>query len=65
MKDPRPSDNQAAQDYVKRIKNPNKRQYAGAYLGYRLGILDHRPEPEGISYMAAQAVRMNLDCILG
>lgn len=65
MKDPRPSDNRAAERYVKRIKNPNKRQYAAAYLGYRLGLLEHMPATIQISYMAAQAVRMRLDCILG
>lgn len=65
MNDPRPNDTRAAQDYVKHIRNPHKRQYAGAYLGWRLGLLEHQPEPRRLSYMAAQAVRMHLNIIVG
>ena len=53
-----------ANNYIKRIRNKAKQQYAAAYLGYKCGLLDHEPEGN-LSYMAAQAVRWNIADILG
>jgi hypothetical protein len=51
-----------ARDYVKRIRNAAKRQYAGRYLDYLMG---NAPEPDReCSYMAAQAVRFDLHAIM-
>lgn len=61
----------AAEKYIRGIRNAAKQAYARDYYRW---ILDGRPEslnsgngPEwdraALSYMAAQAVRMNLDCI--
>jgi len=49
---------------ARRIRNAQKREYAHAYLSYILA--DKRgkePEYGTLSYMAAQAVRMQLDSI--
>jgi hypothetical protein len=47
--------------YVKAIRNPAKKSYAMAYLAWQR---DQRPEPDwqdyGLSYMGAQAVRLQL-----
>ena len=56
MISPRPT---AAWGYIRRIKNPSKRKYAEAYLDYCDGN-GAEPDDAGISYMAAQAVRMQL-----
>jgi hypothetical protein len=55
--------------YVRRIRNAQKRSYADAYARYLLG---ERDEPTrvivqseaGLSYMAAQAVRLELHDML-
>jgi hypothetical protein len=48
-----------ARSYVKRIRNPEKRRYAQAYLAYLTG----GPKPDTadyrLSYMGAQAVRLD------
>jgi hypothetical protein len=48
--------------YIRRIRNPLKRAYAQAYWKW-LASGQQGPEPErdpSLSYMAAQAVRMEL-----
>jgi len=58
----------AANSYIKRITNPGKKTYAQHYRDYLLG---KGPQPDSsaadatLSYMAAQAVRMELTKILG
>lgn len=55
--------NQPAERYIAQLRNEKKAQYARAYFTW-LCINDHQqgpPEPpEGLSTMAAQAVRMTL-----
>ncbi len=47
--------------YVRRIKNDAKRSYAEAYLAWlRGGEIGDSPEYTDLSYMVAQAVRMQL-----
>lgn len=58
----------AADTYIRRIRNTSKRAYAREYW-YWLVFNDGRPaeaEPKrgNLSYMAAQAVRMDLSSIL-
>ena len=57
--------------YIGHIRNAAKKEYATKYAAYakseRLSISKGvfvRPEYPGLSYMAAQAVRMNIDEIL-
>ena len=54
----------AAQRYIRRIRNLRKRHYANVYLDHLLGILPEEPDWGDLSYMAAQAVRMDLSAIL-
>ena len=50
--------------YARRIRNPKKRAYAMSYLESWLRHESTGPElPEGLSYMAAQAVRIELDML--
>lgn len=58
-----PEQTKRAFDYVKRIRNARKREYASAYL---LARMDGKPEPPrgDVSAMAAQAVRMAIDQII-
>lgn len=56
-----------AQDYIAKIRNPYKRDYARYYLAFREGEIRERElESEGgmISAMARQAVRVRVDRIL-
>lgn len=47
--------------YINRIRNQKKKTYAQEYLEWlRVGDDDAPDPPEGLSYMAAQAVRMNV-----
>ena len=57
----------AAQRYIKGIRNAGKRAYALAYWRWLTGRTGKEPDFQGadISYMAAQAVRLNLDQIIG
>jgi len=55
----------AAQTYVRRIKNALKRDYAQAYLNFLRGDASEPFVPTKLSVMAAQAVRMHLNVILG
>lgn len=50
---------EAAYRYIAKIRNPAKKEYAHAYLGYCQG---QRTEPErgSLSFMGAQAVRIAL-----
>ncbi|KKM82208.1 hypothetical protein LCGC14_1321930 [marine sediment metagenome] len=51
-----------ARRYVNRLRNNNKREYAALYLFWLVfNPADDPPHiPHGLSYMAAQAVRMKL-----
>ena len=54
----------AAWRYVPGIRNPDKREYGIRYLEtLKRDCCD--PDPDGISHMAAQAVRMRLHEICG
>ena len=48
-----------AQKYIRRIRNTNKRIYAQRFWDYLNGYMPIEPS-HGLSYMAAQAVRMEL-----
>jgi len=48
------------QKYIKRIRNPQKRVYAYEYAMYTLHGGQVEPARGSLSYMAAQAVRMEL-----
>jgi hypothetical protein len=55
-----------AAKYVYAIRNVHKRQYAREYALWCESKRDEDPErPAELSYLAAQAVRMNLDAIYG
>ena len=51
--------------YIRKIKNPSKKQYATEYYNWlKNGKRGEEPDYtdyKSLSYMAAQAVRMNLD----
>ena len=49
-----------AKKYVSRIKNKAKREYAEKYLNYLSGKGEEPEEDKGLSFMARQAVRMQL-----
>jgi hypothetical protein len=52
--------NKRIQTYINRIRNPHKLEYARVYLAYLRNPVGESPDYPGLSYMAAQAVRMNL-----
>ena len=55
-----------ARAYVNKIRNERKRWYAAAVMSYMLRWTQTRPaSPDGLSVMAAQAVRMELASIIG
>ena len=50
--------------YISRIKNGEKKRYAMRYLDYKEGAQTNPPHHDNtLSYMAAQAVRMNIDIL--
>jgi hypothetical protein len=54
--------NQDAANYIKQIRNITKRTYAQTFHGWMLGgcrTVEPR-RPDGLSHMAAQAVRLTL-----
>lgn len=52
--------------YAYSCRNLAKRAYALAYIGWILtGRKGDAPEPDGLSAMAAQAVRMNVESMPG
>ena len=51
---------QSALAYVKAIRNPRKREYALQLLGSTFEGMPEPTRPQGLSLMAAQAVRMQL-----
>ena len=54
-----------AEVYCRRIRNVTKRIYAGKYMQFLLsGKAGIEPEWRPLSYMAAQAARMNLRDLL-
>jgi hypothetical protein len=55
----------AAAAYVRRIRNVQKRAYAAQYLAWFTGQRSQDPNAEGISYIAAQAVRMEIARLIG
>lgn len=50
--------------YVKRIRNAAKRQYAYSYALYALRYKAELPAPDGLTSMGAQAVRLAIKDIL-
>jgi hypothetical protein len=50
----------ALNDYVKRIRNPYKKDYASEYAHFAITGGAEPPDRGPLSYMAAQAVRMNI-----
>lgn len=50
--------------YILSIRNERKRQFAAGYYGFKVGLLNHAPQTDGLTLMAAQAVRMNIEDIL-
>ena len=48
--------------YIRRIRHQPKRQYAEQYLAYITGQIPTAPIYHG-SYMAAQGVRLRLECL--
>jgi hypothetical protein len=48
------------EQYVRTMRKPEKKRYAIAYFRYLRGLESESPEYEGKSYMAAQAIRMEL-----
>jgi hypothetical protein len=49
--------------YIKRIRDANRKAYATAFWAWiQAGEQGSEPERNGLSYMAAQAVRTNLYC---
>ncbi len=54
-----------AHGYVRRIRNKQKKQYAAEYLSFLRGYGPEPELPKDLSYMGAQAARMNLEDILG
>ena len=57
--------NKEAESYIQKIHNATKKQYAWLWYDYRLGIREIPEVPRGLTYMAAQAVRMQIDEMLG
>ena len=58
---------QTVNKYVARIRNPEKKRYATDWANYAIGFQPH-PEDHhsyNLSYMAKQAVRMQIGEILG
>lgn len=52
-----------AVSYAKKIRNQAKREYAFVLI-FNWSNKDNMPRPAGLSAMAAQAVRMNLNEIM-
>jgi hypothetical protein len=55
---------QAAEQYVRRIPNEAKRNYAAEYMGWLLGRCDEPIRPGDLTYMEAQTVRLQLERLL-
>lgn len=53
-----------ARRYIKTLRSGTKRKYAERYLAHVMGHAMPPPERDGLSYMAAQSVRMEIDSIL-
>jgi len=61
--DPKPNKADALR-YINAIKNPDKKLYAQLYYKFLLGDT-YKPDSSGLSYMAAQGVRLRLSKTLG
>jgi hypothetical protein len=48
------------EQYVRTMRKPEKKRYAIAYFRFLRGLTKVEPEYEGRSYMAAQAIRMEI-----
>ena len=59
MNAPKPATPLPWQAYIRRIRNPQKRAYAEAWVRYCTQRLQEAPLPT-CGYMAAQAVRLDL-----
>ena len=51
---------EAAEPYIRRIRNATKRQYALDYINAFYAGTVQPDRPQDLSFMAAQGVRMNL-----
>jgi hypothetical protein len=49
------------EQYVRTMRKPEKKRYAIAYWRFRHGYTNQEPDYEGRSYMAAQAIRMEIE----
>ena len=47
-------------NYIDSIRNRHKREYAASFYDYLRNGGEEPSRPEGLSYMAAQAVRLEL-----
>ena len=55
--------NELLLNYIRRIKNPQKRAYAFDYLAYKRGESTELPDYD-CNTMAAQAVRIEIDATM-
>lgn len=55
---------ETAQSYVSKMRSSKKKEYARRYLLYRQTRVEPSPPLYPLSYMAAQAVRMEIDRLL-
>ncbi len=53
-----------ADSYVVKIRHKAKREYAQKYLAYLRGEAPQPTCPKELTYMGAQAVRLNLDSLV-
>ena len=49
-----------AHDYARRIRSPQKKAYALAWIEHRFHGAPEPERPEGLAYMAAQGVRLEI-----
>lgn len=61
MNESQAADREAAR-YINAIRNPDKKHYAGLWWQL-LKDNTYKPDPKGLSFMAAQAVRLHLQTI--
>jgi len=55
------TNNKNLRNYLHRIKNTAKKDYAFAYLAWKKGHIAAEPVSKNISTMSRQAVRINID----
>lgn len=55
-----------ADKFIRKIRNPRKKEYARLYLSFLLAGQPEGEEPKyDLTYMGAQSVRMSLSAIIG